>query len=338
MKYGRLIKVTVATPLEAEEEVATLVERLFRQPVALYTDEETLRTEVSVFLSSALAWTGGKRQRLETGLRRLRANGVPLGRTRIKSAVLPPRDWAEAWKRHFRPLDIRGRLLVLPTWSRRQPAAGQAVVRLDPGLSFGTGQHPTTAFCLEQLVANAPVANEAEAGSRPCRPRFSAKSRAADVAVRAPEAAAAEASRRPSLLDIGCGSGILAIAAARLGYAPVEAFDLDPDAVRIARENAVLNGVAGRLTVARHDLARRRVEAARRFDVVCANLLADLLLSQAERITRFVARSGTLVLAGILASEFEAVCRQYAANGWQLAADREVKEWRSGAFRRARES
>jgi len=324
VKYGRLIKVTVATLLEAEEEVATLVERLFRQPVALYTDEETLRTEVSVFLSSALAWTGGKRQRLEAGLRRLRANGVPLGRTRIKSAVLPPRDWAEAWKRHFRPLDIRGRLLVLPTWSRRQPAAGQAVVRLDPGLSFGTGQHPTTAFCLEQIAANAPGANAVSCVG-------SARSPATDVAVRAPR------SDPRSLLDIGCGSGILAIAAARLGYTPVEAFDLDPDAVRIAQENAVLNGVAGRLTVARHDLVRRRVEAARRFDVVCANLLADLLLSQAERITRFVARSGTLVLAGILASEFEAVCRKYAANGWQLTADREVKEWRSGAFRRAAE-
>lgn len=335
VKYGSLVKVTVATPLEAEEEVAALIERLFRQPVALYTDEETLRTEVSVFLSSAWAWTSGTRQRLEAGLRRLRASGVPLGRTHIKSAVLPPRDWAEAWKRHFRPLDIRGRLLVLPTWSRRQPAVGQAVVRLDPGLSFGTGQHPTTAFCLEQIVAHAPRAERPESRRGRPLPRVSAKSHAADVAVRGPEAAAAEASRRPSLLDIGCGSGILAIAAARLGYKPVEAFDLDPDAVRIARENAALNGVAGRLTVARQDLVRRRVEAARRFDVVCANLLADLLLAQAERITRFVARHGTLVLAGILASEFEAVCRKYAANGWRLTANREVKEWRSGAFRRA---
>ena len=298
MKPGGLLKVTVTTPLEAEEAVAALLEGIFCQPVALYTHEETLRTEVSVFLSSPRRWNGACRARLEAGLGRLRAEGVPLGRTTLKSAPLPPQDWAEAWKRHFQPLEIGGRLLVLPTWSRRQVGAGQAVVRLDPGLSFGTGQHPTTAFCLEQIVA--------------CRLRAEPR----------------------SLLDIGCGSGILAIAAAKLGYAPVEAFDLDPDAVRVARENAVLNGVVDRIGLARQDLLRLPVRPVRRFEVVCANLLADLLEAQAVRLTNRVAPKGTLVLAGILAAEFDGIRRVYANLGWRLVADRHVKEWRSGAFRR----
>jgi ribosomal protein L11 methyltransferase len=294
---GDLLKVTVTTPVEAEEAVAALMERLFRQPVAMYTDEETLRTEVSVFLASPRLWSAAGRARLEAGLRRLRAAGVPLGRARLQSAVLPHRDWAEAWKRHFKPLEFGGRLLVLPTWSRRQAAAGQAVVRLDPGLSFGTGQHPTTAFCLEQIVAGRP-------GPEP-----------------------------RSLLDIGCGSGILAIAAAKLGYQPVEAFDLDLEAIRVAGENAVLNGVADRIALGRRDLTRLPVKPARRFDVVCANLLADLLTAQAPRLTNRVTRGGTLVVAGVLAEEFEKVCGVYADRGWRLVAEQQGKEWRSGAFR-----
>jgi ribosomal protein L11 methyltransferase len=137
-----------------------------------------------------------------------------------------------------------------------------------------------------------------------------------------------------SLLDIGCGSGILAIAAAKLGYAPVEAFDLDPDAVRVAKENALLNGVVDRIGLARQDLLRLPVRPLRRCDVVCANLLADLLEAQVVRITNRVAPKGTLVLAGVLAAEFDGIREVYAKLGWRLVADRHVKEWRSGAFRR----
>jgi ribosomal protein L11 methyltransferase len=304
LKPGDLLKVTVSAPVEAEEPVAALVERLFGQAPALYTDDDTLITEVSVFLKSAREFSAARRTWLARELGKLRADGVPLGRTRIKVVTLPRRDWVEAWKRHLKPLDIAGRLLVKPTWSRRAPRPGQAVVLLDPGLSFGTGRHPTTAFCLEQVVRLAPARN----GGPPGKPR--------------------------SLLDIGTGSGILAIAAARLGYAPVEAFDFDPEAVRVARANAALNGVATRLKPARRDLRRLPRTPGRCFDVVCANLLADLLLAERERITARVAPGGTLVLAGILATEFDQVRAAYAANGWRVMAQNTVKEWCSGAFRR----
>ncbi len=296
LSHGDLLKVTVTTPVEAEADVADVVERVFGQAPALYTDDETLITEVSVFLDAESGLGATRRARLEAGLRRLQAKGVPLGRWRLKTRLLPHRNWAEAWKRHFKPLPIGTDLLVKPTWSRRRALPGQAEVLLDPGLSFGTGHHPTTAFCLEHVVG--------------CR---------------APGA---------SFLDMGTGSGILAIAAAKLGYSPIEAFDFDPEAVRVAKANAVLNGVRRQVQIQRRDLARLPLRAPRTFDVVCANLLANLLIAQAPRITGRVAAGGTLVLAGILAGEFDDVVRAYAEQGWRLVADRQVKEWRSGACRR----
>jgi ribosomal protein L11 methyltransferase len=297
---GDLLKVSVTVPLEAEEAMTALVERVFRQAPALYTDEETLWTEVSVFLPAERGLGARSRTRLEAGLQRLRAQGVPVGRGVLRVREVPRRNWAEAWKRHFKPLDIGGRLLVKPSWSRRRPRPGQVVMELDPGLSFGTGQHPTTAFCLEQIVAEQP-------GNEP-----------------------------KSLLDVGTGSGILAIAAAKLGYEPIDALDVDPAAVKVARANAALNGVGRQIGFQRADLRRWPAKPARRYAVVCANLLADLLTTEVERLTRRVSPGGTLVLAGILAAEFAAVCELYERAGWQLVADRQVKEWRSGSFRRGK--
>ncbi len=214
----------------------------------------------------------------------------------ISCQKLRREDWAESWKRHFKPLEIGARLLVKPSWSRRAPRRGQAVVVLDPGLSFGTGQHPTTSFCLRQVATF----------------------------------------RRPgtaqSCLDIGTGSGILAIAAAKLGYAPVQAFDFDPEAVRVARQNVRSNGVAPAIRLSQQDVTQPPGRAAKKFDLVCANLLADLLVSALPQITARVAPCGRLVIAGILQREFDTVRRAYEAYGWRLVASRVKNEWQSGAF------
>ena len=135
-------------------------------------------------------------------------------------------DWAESWKRHFKPIEIGDALLVKPSWSKRRPRKNQAVVILDPGLSFGTGQHPTTAFCLREIV-RLKLAKERGRLAREFKTRHHAD----------------EPSALQSFLDIGTGSGILAIAAAKLGYQPVHAFDFDAEAVRIARANARANRV-----------------------------------------------------------------------------------------------
>ena len=139
--------------------------------------------------------------------------------------------------------------------------------------------------------------------------------------------------RYTSFLDIGTGSGILAIAAAKLGCQPVDAFDFDPEAVRVARANARVNRVAGKLSIAPGDVTRLPFRPAQKYDLVCANLISNLLIAQRRRIVAHLNPGGTLVLAGILKSEFAEVERVFTDSGLKLDAAKNEKEWRSGAFR-----
>jgi ribosomal protein L11 methyltransferase len=296
MKPQRLTKVSVCIAPEAEEAVAELLSELFGRPASVYTEVETRRTTASVYLSKRSDWSPGKRTALRAGLRRLEKFGLDTGTGRIARTKLRREDWAESWKRHFQPIEIGRTLLIKPSWSKRQPRDAQAAVVLDPGLSFGTGQHPTTRFCLEQLVS------------------------------------ARKVDSSQSFLDVGTGSGILAIAAAKLCYEPVEAFDCDAEAVRIARLNAKQNRVVSKLEVTRQDFTKLPGKASRRFDVVCANLTGDLLLTARGRLLARLKRSGRLVLAGVLKQEFPVIRRAYERAGLKLVAWRTKSEWQSGVF------
>jgi ribosomal protein L11 methyltransferase len=147
---------------------------------------------------------------------------------------------------------------------------------------------------------------------------------------------AATGDRSRSFLDIGTGSGILAIAAAKLGYAPVRAFDFDPEAVRVARGNALANRVSSRIRITRADVTKLPDQLRRRYDVVCANLISTLLITERRTITALVKPVGLLVLAGILKKEFRVVQAAYESLGYRLVASKPEKEWRSGAFQFAR--
>jgi ribosomal protein L11 methyltransferase len=316
-----LWSVSVTTAPEAEEGVVELFQRAFNQNASSYTSLETGATKVTVYLPHKPIWQAPALAAFRKALYRSAAfrlqrqaqlsalhpkgcaPGTPLA-PRKKAG--PPRlfvkrvrweDWAESWKRHFKPLAIGSSLLIRPSWCRKRPRAGQVTVVLDPGLSFGTGQHPTTAFCLRQIVAR----------------------------------------RRPgksqSFLDLGTGSGILAIAAAKLGYAPVDALDFDAEAVRIAQANAQKNHVAERIHIRRQDVSRLARRGEREYSLVCANLQTDLLLPERDRILARLDSSGMLVLAGIMKTEFNRVRRAYEAAGLGLVASRTEHEWRSGTFR-----
>jgi ribosomal protein L11 methyltransferase len=291
-----LWKISVLTTAEAEEAVAELLEEVLAQPPASYTDAEGGATMVSVYLRKRPEWPRARRAALAARLQQIRQSGLNIGPGRVSLRQMRHQDWAESWKRHFRPLAIGASLLVKPSWSRRRARKGQTVVVLDPGLSFGTGQHPTTAFCLRQLVAR----------------------------------------RRPgeaqACLDVGTGSGILAIAAARLGYCPVDAFDCDPQSVRIAQANARRNRVAGQIRFRQQDLTQLPLWAEKQYSLVCANLVANLLLTQRKRLLARVRKGGVLVVAGILRGEFTQVQKALAAAGLQMTASQTEGEWRSGAF------
>ena len=187
----------------------------------------------------------------------------------VQIETLEDRDWERAWLERFRPMRFGRRLWVCPSGtSPDQPDA--VVVQLDPGLAFGTGTHPTTALCLEWLDG-------------------------ADLEGR-------------RVVDFGCGSGILAVAAARLGAARVTAVDHDPQALLATSANARNNGVETLV-----DIRGSGQTAPEPAEVVVANILANVLVELAPRLGATVAPSGTLVLSGVLAGQAEEVMAAYAA-------------------------
>jgi ribosomal protein L11 methyltransferase len=292
-----LWKVSVATTLEAEEAVLEMLGGLFNRAASSYFDFEKKISRVTVFLPKKIR--PNVLQMLREGLKSIKNCGLKIGPGKITNGKVPREDWAESWKRHFKPIEIGNILLIKPDWSKKRPRPSQAVVILNPGLSFGTGQHPTTQFCLEEIA------------------------RRADKVL---------ASKRLSFLDIGTGSGILAIAAAKLGYSPVYAFDFDPEAVRAARVNVTANGV--KIKLFRGDVAKLPPNPKEQFNFICANLISGLLIKERKRIVARLKSGGVLVLAGILKTEFSAVQLAFEKCGLKLIRAQSEKEWRSGSFYR----
>ena len=298
LKTTGLAQVSVVTSLLAEEPVAALLERIFAAPPSIYSNIEKGQSVITLYAYTTPAALRTRESEVRSGLADLRSMGIDVGSGEVQFGKVRREDWSESWKKFFKTISLGSALLIKPSWSRREARPGQAVVVLDPGLSFGTGQHATTSFCLKQIVA--------------LRPKIK---------------------RARSLLDIGCGSGILAISAAKLGYGPVDAFDFDPVAVRVAEKNCRSNRVAKQVKVQRKDLTRLPRTARTAYHVICANLISDLLIAERDRILNRLAPGGTVILAGILAAEFTRVRQAYESAGYALTKTSIEKEWQSGAFR-----
>lgn len=291
----KLWQVCLHTTPEAEEAATEALTHEFGVPASGYTDAETQAVQVSAYLDAKPATLAASLKSIRARLLAAKQGGLNIGPGTLQVRAVKRENWADSWKRHFKPLSIGGKLLLKPSWIKRQPKPGQRVIVLDPGLSFGTGHHATTSFCLREVV-------------RFCRRGHG------------------------TFVDMGTGSGILAIAAAKLGCAHIEAFDYDPESVRVARENARRNRVADKLHLTQADLTRQPRKPARTYDLVCANLISNLLVQEHEKIINRVAPAGTLVLAGILQIEFATVQAKFEAAGMKLIRRRDEKEWSSGAF------
>jgi ribosomal protein L11 methyltransferase len=208
--------------------------------------------------------------------------------------IIRREDWAESWKHHFPVTRLSRRVVVKPHWEDYAPEPHDVVLEIDPGMSFGTGHHGTTKACVQFLD----------------------------------ELAAQGIHGR--VLDLGCGSGILSMAALRLGFESVIAVDNDEQACIVARENLKS------LNDPRWELVHSGVDAfpqGQTFPVVVANILASVLLEHAEAIAAHVSRpNGNLILSGILDSQFGEVKHRYHALGFHLLESRRLDEWRSGLF------
>jgi ribosomal protein L11 methyltransferase len=222
--------------------------------------------------------------------------GCPLrGNDSIRVRRVPHEDWAENWKAHFHAQALGERLYICPPWDCVAPAGRLAVV-IDPGMAFGTGHHASTRGCLLLL--------EHALGDR----------------------------RMARALDVGTGSGVLAIALAKLGLTEVWAIDIDADACTIAEANAAQNGVEARVHI-RHSLH----EVSGTFEVLCANLFAHLLQQMAPELADLVTPGGVFICSGFLSTDEHAVCRAYEVRGLHVTRRLEEESWVTLALQRSPE-
>ena len=219
-------------------------------------------------------------------------SAFPLGTLETARREVDGDDWIDIWKKHFRPLHIGERVVVCPEWIEYAPKEGEAVVRLDSNMAFGTGEHETTAMCLELL-------------QQYLRPG-------------------------DTVVDVGCGSGILGIAALLMGAGFAYMTDIDYVAVQSASHNAALNGVDGRAKIALSDLLE---DADVRGQVMTANITADILCRLAGSIPKNLCPGGALILSGIIAPKLAQVIAAYEGVGLHIEKQLQRGEWYALAFR-----
>lgn len=197
-------------------------------------------------------------------------------------------DWANAWKAYYKPLHIGKKIVIVPAWEPYAPQAGEIVVKMDPGMAFGTGSHETTRLVIELLEKY--VKNG-------CR-----------------------------VLDVGCGSGILAICAAKLGAGECRAYDIDPVAVRVARENIRESGQKN-VSCDVSDLLAGVDLTGGGYDVICANIVADVIIRMAPDVGRYMKKDAVLLASGIITERAEEVIAALAAAGLTAAERHEDNGW-----------
>ena len=221
------------------------------------------------------------------------ASLMELGALNVSLGEIPDQDWSELWKTHFKPRRVGNRFVIRPTWEEYASGPEDLELVLDPGQAFGTGDHPTTRLCLE-LMESLPIS-----GVR--------------------------------VADVGCGSGVLAIGAMRLGAASVLATDIDPVAVEVTQENAARNGVA---LDARTVDGMETLLAEGPFPVVISNIISATLIRIAPDAARLVAPGGVWVVSGIMVFNSPDVIEAAERVGFKLEIQREEDEWVGLVLRR----
>ncbi|MDB5083863.1 MAG: ribosomal protein methyltransferase [Bacilli bacterium] len=220
--------------------------------------------------------------------------GIDPGEARVSFAQVNDEDWADAWKRYYHPTRITKRLTAVPSWESYEPAEGELLISLDPGMAFGTGTHPTTALLLRLLEEYL--------------------------------------TQEDFVIDAGCGSGILSIAAAKLGARKILALDLDPIAVQVSKANCEINQVADKVDVRQNDLLTGLATASPR--IIMSNILADILLRITEDAYQLLQEDGLLLLSGIISSRVDDLKNSLEQQGFTVERQLQEGDWNALAARK----
>ena len=206
---------------------------------------------------------------------------------KIETVGVNEEDWANSWKAYYKPIKIGERLVIVPAWEKYTPAEGELIVRMDPGMAFGTGTHETTRLVIKLLETYT---------KEGCR-----------------------------MLDVGTGSGILAICASKLGAGGCRAYDIDPMAVRVANENIKDSGLTN-ITCEVSDLLRQ-VDKSRPYDLICANIVADIIIRMTPDVGELMHKDTVLLASGIILERSDDVVECFEKHGFRIVERLEENGW-----------
>lgn len=303
------LKIGIRTQKEAEEIFSALLMEVGAKGVSIegdnatcaqdglpwdYLDEEVL-AKVPFCVAAFFPCDGNEQKVVSDVKERVRQIkgmnlGVPLGSLEIITQTLSEQDWENAWKAYFKPVKISDFVVIKPTWEQYFAAQDDVVIEIDPGMAFGTGNHETTRMCVRFLE------EYIEPGM--------------------------------TVIDAGCGSGILSIAAAKFGASKVYALDLDPVAVEVTKDNANRNGCIGAVEVRQSDLLAevpKDVQA----DIVVANIIADVVIALNGVAQGHMKRNGMYICSGIIDSRLDDVRKSLEEMRFKVIQILEDGEWRA---------
>ena len=213
---------------------------------------------------------------------------VGLTDAKLETVGVNEEDWANSWKAYYKPIKIGSRLVIVPAWERYEAQEGELIVRMDPGMAFGTGTHETTRLVIQML----------EKYTKPgCR-----------------------------MLDVGTGSGILAICASRLGAGECRAYDIDPMAVRVANENIKDSGLTN-VTCEVSDLLKQVDRSGGAYDVICANIVADIIIRMMPDVGALMDENSVILASGIIVERSEDVISGFEQHGFKIVERIDENGW-----------
>ena len=314
------VKITVDTTTEAVDFISSLFDELGLEGIEIedkvpLTEEEKKQMFIDILpepepddgkavVSSYVKeedYQNSLKYDIEKGLDELRAF-VDVGEGRVTISVRDDQDWVNNWKKYFKPFRVADDIVIKPTWETlEEENKDDLVIEIDPGTAFGTGAHETTRLCIESIRKH--ITKDA------------------------------------SLLDVGCGSGILSIISIKLGAKAVSATDIDTEAIRATKENMEVNGIPeGAITTYNgniiDDEALQEKVGYGCYDLVVANILADIIIPLSAEIGKHMKKDGLFVSSGIIAMKREEVREALLSNGFEIVEENTLKDWVSFVARK----